>query len=681
MKKWLTILLLGISSWTFGQHGLAFYHLRNGTFQNTNYNPAYMPHGKFFLGLPVISGVNVYVNNQLSFNDVITSSDSTAERPNGGRFIDVDNAIQSHGMRNIISANVHVSLFHIGFRLPDDGPAFSFFVNERIESDVTYPKSVLQWAWDGNGSFLGRNMNFNSLGISTNYFREYGLGIAMNIPDRPITVGFRAKMYQGIVNVSTPASMKVRFRTHQDDFALKLTTENLSIRTAGLGSVENVNYLINNGNKGFGIDVGMEYKLNRYYQVAFSATDLGFISWNEDVETFFLNDTTARYSGVNLRGSRNLERAFQDSVLGDVELEENNKSYFAPMVGKLTASWIYTPMKGVDVISTVHTRIVQNQPKMGFGVGVRGFLSPKVIGSASITRVPQQWMNIGTSFAVTAGPVQFYASADKILGYSVPNMRWAEFRLGMNLVFGNGKKEKKSSQEYQDFGPITDSKGVISNTFLGQPVKVKRQDGIYTVIKKQKKDEPTSASSELKKVRKAEVVKRDTKSATGTIINNDKVKRKLESATGKTERNDRKGLKFHSATGTVNTSERPGRRFHSATGQNRSDHRREKKIKSATGKVNTNDRKGLRFHSATGQNRNDYKATRKTKSATGTVNKSDSKGGRVNRSASGKVINNDSKGGRVNRSATGANRSHFKKKKNVKSATGKNRNSSKKRRN
>ena len=55
------------------------YHLKDATFQNTHFNPAYVPeYGNFFLGLPVISGINAHVSSKLSYNEIYTKGgDST----------------------------------------------------------------------------------------------------------------------------------------------------------------------------------------------------------------------------------------------------------------------------------------------------------------------------------------------------------------------------------------------------------------------------------------------------------------------------------------------------------------------------------------------------------------------------------------------------------------------------
>ena len=173
----------------FGQESIAFQHLRNATFQSTNYNPAWMPEGVLFVGLPALSGVNFYVNNKFSYNELFTNNES------GGKLIDVNNAINKLAINNLVSLHANISLLHLGITTPS-GHSLALFANERIESDVTYPKSLLDWAWDGNGTFIGRDVNFSNTGVTTNYFREYGLAYAVRKPEIGLKAGFRVKMYR-----------------------------------------------------------------------------------------------------------------------------------------------------------------------------------------------------------------------------------------------------------------------------------------------------------------------------------------------------------------------------------------------------------------------------------------------------------------------------------------------------
>ncbi|MDH5608846.1 MAG: DUF5723 family protein, partial [Cyclobacteriaceae bacterium] len=227
MKKSITIFLLFFSTLTFtrAQHGIAFYHLRNGTFQNTSYNPAYFPHGRVFIGLPVISGVNVYFNNHFSYRDIIYKDET------GVNQMDIQNALNKLTINNLVSTNVNVNLFHFGYRFYK-GSAFSVFANERMEVDVTYPKSLLEWFWNGNGTFIGQTVDAKNLGMSANYFREYGIGYASPVPEEGLTYGFRLKYYQGMANASTPASLNARLLTENENFQFNMQTHNTILRTS-----------------------------------------------------------------------------------------------------------------------------------------------------------------------------------------------------------------------------------------------------------------------------------------------------------------------------------------------------------------------------------------------------------------------------------------------------------------
>ena len=73
MRKCLiTILTLLLTSTLFGQTSMSFYHLGRETYQNSSFNPAWVPDAKLFIGLPVLSGVHLHINNKLSYNDIFT---------------------------------------------------------------------------------------------------------------------------------------------------------------------------------------------------------------------------------------------------------------------------------------------------------------------------------------------------------------------------------------------------------------------------------------------------------------------------------------------------------------------------------------------------------------------------------------------------------------------------------
>jgi hypothetical protein len=662
MRRIISILTFLISVTAFGQHGIAFYHLKNATFQNTHYNPAHFPHGKVFIGLPVISGVNAYFNNRFSYNDLFNQEEGQ------GLMLDIDNVVDQLGIRNQVSTSVQIDLLHIGVKT-STGAAFSIFARERVEADLMYPGKMIEWFWKGNGNFLQEKVNFGSAGISANYFREYGLGLAYSPAESPISVGIRAKYYQGLANISTPATFDIDVQTEIENYQLNVETTNAIVRTSGLRILQGNegdlgSYLLSNGNRGFGIDIGMDYRLNPYYAFSISATDIGFISWNEDIKNREYSDTTFRYVGLqDLNEQNGIIEKTADTVVSILDTDANFDTYTSPTVGQLNASFVYTPIKRVDVITSANMRMVQFQPRMTYGLGIRGYLNPKLIGAASITKLPQQFFNIGVAFAVALGPVQVYASTDKVFGYSVPNMQWVEARVGMNFIFGNGRKKQRTSEdvyeeEYKGFSALqTKTKGVRTGTFMGEKVKVKGQDGIYTIIEKQEPNEPKSdtpntvndqynnrgAMSITGKDSRNERDHRPVESATGTVNKNAGRSRGAPSASGSVNTSSREPIRNQSATGSVNTSRGKPPRNVSATGSERKRGViRRNRPQSATGTVNTRRGKPPRNVSASGQNRGGKTKRSSVRSATGSTNKGSSKKNKI-RSASGKNRNHSSK--------------------------------------
>lgn len=571
------------------QNGMAFYHLRNATYQSTSFNPAYVPKGKVFIGLPLMSGVNVFASSPLSYRNLVTTSE-------GINTLTVDNAIKRLKPNSLIALNTEISLLHLGLQL-SNGLFISLFANERIDFNFSIPKKLTQLAWEGNGSFVGEKLDFGYLGATGNYFREYGIGAAMENEDMGLKLGARLKYYQGIVNISTPPSMDIDLLTLNQNYQLQLELENVTLRTAGV-EVLNGNqgdiggYIVSNGNRGIGIDLGFEKRLNKYTHFAVSLTDLGFIGWKEGIKNYSLNDTTMLYSGISLKRKRNMIDAIQDTLIDRFSLKNNTESYTTMMPTRLLGSYVFTPREGTDIITSAGGRMIQGLPRMMYGVGIRQYFGPKFIISGSLTKVPQQFLNIGAALSATAGVAQLYLAVDKTLGYNIPQMKWAQARVGINLVFGSGKPKvssggNKVSGDYKDFKAYrTESKGVVTSSFMGSDVKVKKQDGLYTIVKKQ---EPSEA-----------------KTITPDVINNDRENKKIESVSATARKNDRESRKVLSETGKAPRNNYAKAKIRTGTSSAKKPPKIKKKPSRTSRKSSgiKSDHKKSAPRSASGQNRN-----------------------------------------------------------------------------
>lgn len=512
MKKlFITILSVSILFVSNAQTSVSFYHLRNTTFQNSYLNPAWVPEGKVFLGLPGLSGVHIHANNKLSYNDIFT-------KENNQPTVDVSKIISNLQKQNILTSQASVNLFHFGYKL-SAGATISVFANERVEMDFLYSKNLIKYLNNGNIDFLNKDLVISKVGLRAQHFREIGIGYAFQ-PTNNLSFGFKAKYIQGFADASTPHNLKAKISSNGEFFEVDAEIKNGSLRTSGLGIYQGdegdlAKHLISNSNKGFALDFGIDYKLSRYYSVAFSVLDLGFINWEENIVNRALNDTTFTYSGVTLNEISNVRETLEDSLFNKFKPTETNDPYRTFLPVRLFSSWTYHYSDQLSFSATLGSRLIQRQLKMLYGGAVTYKFGRALTASGSVVKLPQQFFNVGASLAARGGPVQLYIAADQIVNFSVPDAKAIDFRIGMNFIFGGWNKGGSSSKgDYSSpfanqKAPKTKAKGITTGVFLGKEVKTKRREGIYSIIKRQKKRQvDTSPTKRQKGVNKKSLPKK-----------------------------------------------------------------------------------------------------------------------------------------------------------------------------
>jgi len=460
-SHFLTTALLLLTFSSFAQYGTSFYHLGNATMQSTDYNPAYFPEGKFFLKLPG-PGMNLYLNNAFSYSDVITKQD------NGDLAINANDLIDGFGKSFHITGDITSNLFHIGYQFgprnqPDStGLGISFFANIRTNFNMALPSSFLDLLWQGNGAFIGEEQTL-AFGVNSTVYLERGLGLSYSLPQSNLKLGLRLKLLNGYSNYSTPSDSEATFLTKgtEDNYALEASYQNIIIRSAGLVNINDIEegsttYLDSftdeddyasigiPANKGFAVDLGAEYKIGSNFTVALAINDLGRINWTENIFTYGVRDSSGVGIPIFDLLDDNLENVLEDTFSNAFDYYELNEAYKTNLPTRIVASLIYTPWDDkTDIIATLNSRIIQGEFRSGFGIGINRKFGPKFILSTSVTKMPQQGLNMGAAISATAGFIQFYAGVDKMMGYSVYDLDWIQGQAGINLVFGSGPKRIK----------------------------------------------------------------------------------------------------------------------------------------------------------------------------------------------------------------------------------------------
>jgi hypothetical protein len=452
------------------QSGMSLYHLNNATFQGSNFNPAFIPDGKLFIGIPGLSGVMLDYNG-LSYNDAIGTDEA------GQRILDIDKIVRNSDKLNFISAEAEISTFYLGYR-PSSTLAVSFFVRERMSAKGFYTEDMVS-LWNGNTQFIGGEVSLDKALIDQRYYREYGIGIWKSLPNKGLNIGVRAKFLNGMVSVVTDKKFDGTVAFDEDNGQINFSATHANVNTSGLNIMQSTNsndlvsHLISNGNIGFGIDLGAHLKVTKEISVALSVNDLGYINWKVDPENYILKDTSFIFEGIELKDIDNLSDAYADSLKNyfqDTTLVQSyktglNTSAYGSVMYQLTPNDLFT--------ATISSHVVQSNFRMMYALAYTRKVGKVLNASLNVMRIPQQGIDVGVAAAVNLGAFQMYIASDKLLKvWNVPEASAVDFRFGINLTFGKQKVQKDDRSDLYHPSPY------------GKEEKVEKSDGIYWIIKK-----------------------------------------------------------------------------------------------------------------------------------------------------------------------------------------------------
>ncbi len=451
MKKFLIFCLYSWVSVALAQNELTLPHLQN-VIQSSYINPSILPEYKISVGLPGISSLYAGITHTgFTFNEVTTS------KGNGTYSIrEWDEVLAKLKRQNYLFAGSSVDLLSVGYK--HRKYYFSFNITEKVTARFSYPKDLMVLALHGNESFIGDEVNLNSLRLDVTHRREFGLSAARTF-DR-FVVGVRAKFIHGLANASLD-SKNLSLKTDASTYALTVSTD-ASLNTAGFpvdanADYEARDYLRNKNNYGGGLDLGATYKISKKIIVSASVHNLGFIHWNSLAHNYNVKGGSS-FSGANLGRPlldqiRDQDDSFEeegdklvDSLKNSFQYSETSNAYNTFLIPQLFLSGKYfiTPSTQA-VASLVLEKYVAVRPS--FTIGVQQQLGRVFNGLLTYSVQYGKFDNFGLGVVIKPPviPLQLYFAADNIFNtYSIINDnivaplddKSLNVRLGINLVFG-----------------------------------------------------------------------------------------------------------------------------------------------------------------------------------------------------------------------------------------------------
>ena len=438
-------------------------------------NPSFRPTSSVYIGLPALTGINLNLNNNfIGFSDIFmkgASSDSVIAflHPD----YNIDDFIKKLKKINYFSPEVNIQLFGLGFAAGKDLYIF-FDAIDRVEASFSLPGDMLKLGLTGNEQFLGKSIDLSGLEAGAKYYREYGLGFSKSVNSR-LRIGAKAKLLFGIATAAL--NNKALSLTVNDDYShsinadmalnisgpvqITLNADN-SVKDFTFNKPDNIpDFLLNSSNMGLGIDLGAVYDVSSKLSVSASLVDFGYIKWKNNVVTLTAK-SQFKFSGFNIddiaNGTKTFDEVAQemvDSLKNSFKISEKHTPFttYLPAGVNLGASYSLTKNISVGILS--HSLFTAGRLRQSVTLSANANLGNMLSTSFSYTAGNHSYNNLGIGFALRLGIVQFYTIADKIpimfnrikidntQSILLPNS-WntVNFRIGMNLAFGNRVKKK-----------------------------------------------------------------------------------------------------------------------------------------------------------------------------------------------------------------------------------------------
>ncbi len=464
-----------------GQHSNTMYFLKNVP-QSSYLNPAKQFRCNFYLGFPGISSVYLnYDNNSLDFDDFIFKgkgeyADSliTFLHPS----YDLDMFLNKLKTRNILSQEVNASIFSLGFRAKN--LYFTFDIQERVSAKVSFPKDFISILLKGNANFVGKTADFSGFGVDFNGYLEFGLGVSSKIGDK-LTFGTRGKLLFGQANLTTnkpapdmglytdPTTFNMKFHSNISlnvSGPIDVIIENDTIKDIDIKEdPDYLDILLNSKNMGFGLDLGVEYRIQDLFTLSASVIDLGFIRWTQDTYNF-TQDGEFEFkgfdvsSGMTINGDWNFEdeaETLLDSIVDLFDIQNEGNAYTTYLTPKiyLGGSVNITDQLNFGILS--RSEIYGGKIRESLTFSANTLLAKFLTFSLSYSMMNNTYDNLGMGFGIKSGPLQFYLVSDHIpvtfnqirfedngdeTIIPIPaSLRSINLRFGFNWIFGCKQKK------------------------------------------------------------------------------------------------------------------------------------------------------------------------------------------------------------------------------------------------
>lgn len=260
-----------------------------------------------------------YSNSGFAYNDIIRQSDDGS-----GAIVDAEGAIDQLNEKNHLFINYNINYITAAYRR--NKTQYGFYLTDRINASIHYPKQLLELLWYGNEPYLGDTMNVGP-GIQAQKYREWGF--TYGYEKERWTFGGRLKVLKGLANINT-ARNDFKIHTNEEDYSISIQSDYL-LRTSNVeGFQDFISPFSESNNWGGGMDFGAVFNKNKRWSFSASVLDIGFINWR-DSPTHYSTSGSFFFDGIDafsfVNGDSLAVSDHLDSLSSLFDVESFEKSY------------------------------------------------------------------------------------------------------------------------------------------------------------------------------------------------------------------------------------------------------------------------------------------------------------------------------------------------------------------
>jgi len=424
------------------QTNMAFYPIEN-QFNSSGYNPAFLTSdAQFTFSIFPLAGTNIGFNNQKEIQNLMSKLLSGVN--NDDEYIDI---VKSMVGRPTFNQKLESELLTFTYRSQFGFLNFRIMESVAFSASVKGPVSEFMILPETKSVVVDEVQNIPA---QIMHYREYSLAYSLPQENRKLSAGIRAKLYFGKSVFSSEISGAIR--NQGGSYALKTwgkgyisipedSVTNSYGSTNSLPSISSIgSYVLNSGNPGIGVDLGLKYKITPKLSASLSVIDLGKIFWKTNLNSkifdgeYPFKDTSIDPSfedGVEVITKTSDSVSFTNSFSNVFNLSYVKSRFSTPLPVTVYAGLSYQVKPTIN-ISLVNRFIqLKDMNHNSFSIFAKFDISKKLTVNTGYSIIGNAYNNIPLAIQLNRDFGQIYVGTDNLLAFVVPSV--SEFS---GLTFG-----------------------------------------------------------------------------------------------------------------------------------------------------------------------------------------------------------------------------------------------------